>query len=314
MLKVRELLDPECRPVMDGFQLPPLGPETLPAMRGGLLAAMQLELSDAVERTERLIPGDPPVRVRVHRESGATGTLPAILSLHGGGFVLGSYELDDPFFDHWCPKLGVVGISVEYRLAPESPYPGALDDAYAALRWAHEHADELGIDPDRIGLHGLSAGGGLAAGLALLARDRGELPVAFQALDSPMLDDRQVTASIQLDDLYVWSRESNAFGWRSYLGERYGAKEVPIYAAPSRATDLAGLPPAFVCVGSIDGFRDEDVNYAMKLNEAGVPCELHVYAGLPHGYVMLPDVAAVKLAAHNMEDWIARQLKRPDSD
>jgi acetyl esterase/lipase len=203
---------------------------------------------------------------------------------------------------------GVVGVSVDYRLAPETPYPGPLDDCYAALRWAHDNAAELGIDPARIGIYGLSAGGGLAAALALLARDRGEVPLAFQLLDCPMLDDHQITPSINASELYVWSAASNEFGWRSYLGARYGSDDVPPYAAAARATDLAGLPPACLVVGSIDGFRDEDIDYAQRLNQAGVPCELHVIAGLPHAYQMAPDAAAVRLALHCKDDWLARQL------
>src|SRR5919106_5139412 len=203
---------------------------------------------------------------------------------------------------------GAVGVSVEYRLAPETPYPGPLHDCYAALCWTHEHADELGVDPSRIGIAGVSAGGGLAAGLALLARDRGEVRVAFQLLDCPMLDDRSRTPSIQVDDLFVWTREANEFAWRAYLGDLYGSNEVPPYAAPACATDLAGLPPAFVSVGTIDGFRDEDVNYALRLNQAGVPCELHVYPGVPHGYQMAHDTTVVREAERHIETWISATL------
>lgn len=307
MVDVRTMLDPELRAVMDAFELPQLDDEVLAMMRSGAFPSA-VELSDAVERTERTVPGDPPVPVRVHRTAGATGRQPAVVSMHGGGYVLGSYDMDDLRFDRWCPQLGLVGVSVEYRLAPETPYPGPLDDCYAALRWTYDNADELGIDADRIGIAGISAGGGLTAALALLARDRGEAPVAFQVLDSPMLDDRQATPSSRLDALYVWSREANAFGWRSYLGDLYGSSDVPAYAAPARAKDLAGLPPAIVSVGAIDGFRDEDVDYAMRLNQAGVPCELHVYAGLPHGHQMCAEATAVRLCATDVEDWLRRQL------
>ena len=148
-------------------------------------------------RTEYLAPGDPPVPVRVHRPADNDGVLPAIFTIHGGGYIIGSYLMDDFLHDGWCPGLGTVGVSVEYRLAPETPYPGPLEDCYAALRWTHEHADELGVDADRIGIYGLSAGGGLAAALALLARDRGEVPLAFQLLDCPMLDDRQTTSRLR---------------------------------------------------------------------------------------------------------------------
>ena len=303
---VRDLLDPELRPVLDGFELPPIDQDGIAAIRAASLPAP--DLSDAVTRTDHLVPGDPPVRVRVHRPVGREGRLPAIVTIHGGGYVIGTYDMDDPVLDRWGPALGIVGVSVDYRLAPETPYPGPLDDCYAALRWTSDHADELGIDPERIGVSGLSAGGGLAAALALLARDRGEVPLAFQLLDCPMLDDRQTTPSIRARGLYVWSAGSNEFGWRSYLGGLYGSDDVPVYAAPARATELGGLPPACVIVGSIDGFRDEDIDYAQRLNQAGVPCELHVIAGLPHAYLLAPGAAAVQLAERCRDDWLARQL------
>jgi acetyl esterase/lipase len=252
--------------------------------------------------------------LRVHRAKGAGGARPCVYSIHGGGYVLGSNTMDDPRLEDWCPKLGVVGVSVDYRLAPETPYPGPLEDCYRGLVWTHENADELGIDPERIGIMGVSAGGGLAAALTLLARDRGEVPVAFQLLDSPMLDDRQRTPSSRGDDLAVWSRASNTFGWRSYLGDLYGGGDVPATAAPARATDLSGLPPALVSVGAVDGFRDEDIDYALRLNQAGVPTELHVYPGACHGFTMLaPGAAVTKQCLRNMEDWLRRFMPHADA-
>jgi acetyl esterase/lipase len=307
-VSVKSLLDPELRPVLDAFEMPPVDAKSVAMMRSASFASP--DLSDAVVRTEHEVPGDPPVPVRVHRAKGAEGLLPAIVTIHGGGYVIGSYDMDSPLLDRWCPSLGVVGVSVEYRLAPEASYPDPLEDCYAALRWTYDNAAELGIDQERIGLYGLSAGGGLAAALALLARDRGEVPLAFVLLDCPMLDDRQQTPSIGADGLYVWSAASNEFGWRSYLGALYGSDEVPPYAAAARSADLAGLPPTCVIVGSIDGFRDEDIDYAQRLNQAGVACELHVIAGLPHAYLLVPGAAAVQLATHCMDDWLARQLIR----
>jgi acetyl esterase/lipase len=263
-------------------------------------------LSDAVVRTDYEVPGDPPVPVRVHRAAGAEGSLPCVYSIHGGGYVLGSYVMDDPRFDSWCPQLGIVGVSVEYRLAPETPYPGPLEDCYRGLKWVHDNAEKLGIDRSRIGIGGISAGGGLAAALALLARDRGEVPLAFQLLDCPMLDDRQQTPSSQLDGLAVWSRESNTFGWRCYLGDLFGADDVPYTAAPARCRDLSGLPPAYVSVGTVDGFRDEDIDYAVRLNQAGVPCELHVYPGACHGYQIAADSDVVRRSNRDVLDWVAR--------
>jgi acetyl esterase/lipase len=283
--------------------------ELLPALRAGF-GRLEQPLTDAVERIDHVVPGDPEVPVRVHRAKGADGGRPCVYSIHGGGYVVGSYDMDDPIFDELCPKLDVVGVSVEYRLAPETPYPGPLEDCYRGLRWTHEHADELGIDPSRIGVMGVSAGGGLAAALALLARDRGEVPVAFQLLDSPMLDDRQITPSSQQDGLAVWSRGSNTFGWKSYLGDLYGCDDMPYTAAPARTHDLSGLPPAFVSVGAVDGFRDEDVDYALRLNQAGVPTELHVYPGACHGYQLAREAPVTKQSARDREDWLGRQVRR----
>ncbi|MCJ7670683.1 MAG: alpha/beta hydrolase [Acidimicrobiia bacterium] len=300
-------LDAELEAAVGAFPQFTMTVDLLPAFRQ---PAPPAELSTAVERTDRQVPGDPPVAVRVHRPADATGPLPCFVSMHGGGFVIGSVDMDDLLFDRWCPLLGVVGVSVDFRLAPETPYPGPLDDCYRALVWTYEHADELGVHRDAIVLHGVSAGGGLAAGLALLARDRGEVPVALQILDTPMLDDRRVTASSRQDGLAIWNRESNEFGWRSYLGDRFDTDDVPAYAAPTRATDLAGLPPAFVSVGSCDGFRDEDVEYALRLNQAGVPAELHVYAGAPHGYQFARETAVYRASRLEIEDWFVRQ-RRP---
>jgi acetyl esterase/lipase len=193
-------------------------------------------------------------------------------------------------------------------LAPETAYPGPLDDCYAGLRWTHEHAGELGIAQDRIGISGVSAGGGLAAALALLARDRGEVPVAFQLLECPMIDDRQTTSSSQLDGLPIWSREANEFGWRSYLGDLYGG-DVPAYAAAAHAADLSGLPPALVIVGGADGFRDEDIEYALRLNQAGVPTELHVLPGAPHGVQMFADSTVARRWNRLVTEWLEQRLR-----
>jgi acetyl esterase/lipase len=270
-------------------------------------------LSDAVQRTDHVVPGPPgapDIRLRVHRPRGADGVLPCVYSIHGGGYIMGTHLSDDARFDRWSPALSCVGVSVDYRLAPETPYPGPLEDCYAGLRWVHEHAAELGIDPARTGVSGASAGGGLAAGLALLARDRGELPVAFQVLIYPMIDDRQVTASSHLD-VPVWGPANNTFGWQSYLGELYATDAIPAYAAASRAADLAGLPPAFIMVGTLDGFMDEDIDYARRLNAAGVPADLHVFAGAPHGFdSLMPGTAVATRGKGLLEEWLGRQLGR----
>jgi acetyl esterase/lipase len=274
---------------------------------------LAVELSDAVERTDHVVPGPPgapDIRLRVHRPRGAAGILPGVYSIHGGGYVMGTHLGDDARFDRWCRDLSCVGVSVDYRLAPETPYPGPLEDCYAGLRWVHEHAAELGVDPGRTGISGASAGGGLAAGLALLARDRGELPVAFQVLIYPMIDDRQVTPSSHAE-VPVWNPANNRFGWQSYLGGLYGTDDIPAYAAASRAGDLAGLPPAFVMVGTLDGFLDEDIDYARRLNAAGVPADLHVFAGAPHGFdSLMPGTAVARRGRMILEEWLRRQLSR----
>ena len=271
------------------------------------------ELSDLVTRDETEVPaqspGQLPIPVRVHSPVGRSVPLPGVLAIHGGGYVMGDRAMYDGVFDRWCLDPGMVAVSVGYRLAPETPYPGALEDCYRALQWTVANAEVLGIDPSRIGVYGASAGGGLAAGLALLARDLGDIDLAFQFLQYPMLDDRQMTLSSQHDELHLWSRRSNEFGWKAYLGDLYGSDEIPDYAAPARAKDLDGLPPTYICVGSMDGFRDEDITYAQRLLDAGVPTELHVLPGVPHGFDSIGDSAIARQSAHNAHEWMRRQLR-----
>lgn len=311
-MNVDALLDPEiaealkAMPPMDGFAF-----DKLPAMRSARNAQLDsIRLSDEVERKDYTVPGaagDPDVVIRVHRRVGSEGALPCVYFMHGGGYVFGTYAMDDLRFDFWCQRLNCVGVSVEYRLAPETPYPGPLEDCYAGLKWVYQHAAELGVDPARLGIGGASAGGGLAAGLALLARDRAEVPLAFQLLIYPMIDDRMTTGSSAWE-VPIWTPRSNNDGWNAYLGALRGG-DVPMYAAASRATELAGLPPAYVMVGALDGFLDEDVDYAMRMTHAGVPTELHVYPGGPHGFDgLLPGTQLARRARKDMEDWLARMF------
>lgn len=266
--------------------------------------------SGTVEHADDLVPGrrgDPDVPVRLHRERGIAEPRPALISLHAGGYVMGTHLADDGRFDRWSPFLRCVGVSVGYRLAPETPFPGPLEDCYAALRWAYQNAGDLGIDPGRIGIIGGSAGGGLAAGLALLARDRAEIPVAFQVLSYPMLDDRPTLSGRAGAPL--WGPSANQFGWRSYLGGLSPEQDIPGYAVPARATGLAGLPPAFITVGNLDGLLDEDIAYARRLIAAGVPTDLHVFSGAPHAFdSMLPGTAVAHQAARILEDWLESRL------
>jgi acetyl esterase/lipase len=309
-MNVAALLDPEiaealkAMPSMNGFSF-----EQLPAMRAQRNAQLaNVRLSDRVERRDYTVPGPagaPDVVIRVHRPLGASAKLPCVYFMHGGGYVLGTYAMDDLRFDRWCTELNCVGVSVEYRLAPETPYPGPLEDCYASLKWVHQNADTLGVDTARLGIGGASAGGGLAAGLALLARDRGEVPLAFQLLIYPMIDDRMTSESSSWE-VPIWPPRSNDSGWAAYLGALAGG-DVPIYAAASRAKDLSGLPPAYVTVGALDGFLDEDVDYAMRMTHASVPVELHVYPGGPHGFDgLLPGTALARRARADIEGWLSR--------
>ncbi|QUQ63932.1 alpha/beta hydrolase [Kutzneria sp. CA-103260] len=227
--------------------------------------------------------------VRVFRPASGRRSAPALLWIHGGGYVAGNAAFEDTFCREVAGRLDVVVASVEYRLAPEHPFPAPLDDCYAGLRWL---ADDPGVDRARIAIGGASAGGGLAAGLALMARDRGEIAPVFQLLVYPMLDDRTADrADIDPRTLRVWSQRSNRFGWRSYLGS--AVKDVPYLAAAGRCEDLTGLPPAWIGVGTADLFHDEDVRYAARLTEAGVPCALEIVPGAYHGFDAIERSAGV---------------------
>lgn len=313
-IDVTTMLDPEIAaalaaiPLDIGKLLGALSDDTVATTRTMMGAMPAPELSDSVTRTDHVVDEVTGVRVRVHRPQGATDLLPCLYWMHGGGLVLGTHDGDDARFDRWCQLLRCVGVSVDYRLAPEIPYPGPLDDCYAGLAWVHAHAAEIGVDPARVGIGGASAGGGLAAGLALLARDRHEMPIAFQLLIYPMIDDRQITTSSQWLDP-VWPPSANAYGWTAYLGGAKGGPDVPVYAAPARATVLAGLPPTLISVGAIDGFSDEDIDYAVRLRHAGVPVELHVYPGAPHGYDSLAATSAIaRRSLGDMEAWLAARF------
>lgn len=237
---------------------------------------------------DRTVPGSaeqPPVGVRTYRPRSAQGDVPALLWIHGGGMVSGTALIDERANMDVARTLGIVVVSVDYRLAPSVRAPSQLEDCYAALRWLATGASGLGIDAERIAIGGASAGGGLAAGLALLAHDRAELPVAFQLLVYPMIDDRTVVRRDHpVEGVRVWTPASNRYGWTSYLGCEPGSAGVSEYAAPARRTDHAGLPPAWIGVGTLDLFYDEDVRYAQQLRAAGVDCTLDVVEGAFHGF------------------------------
>jgi triacylglycerol lipase len=309
---VTPFVDPEIRDLLAA--LPPFGPldasnlEATRSLRRDMAASLQR--SSKVDRTEHTVPGlagAPDISLRVLRPAGAFEPLPCVYWIHGGGYVMGSPDQDDVRFDRWCCEQQVVGVCVRYRLAPETAFPGPLDDCVAGLEWVLGHADEIGVDSDRVGIGGASAGGGLAAALTLVARDR-SLPVRFQILIYPMLDDRMVTASSHWD-VPIWPRPSNEFGWSSYLGPLRGG-DVPGYAAPARAADLSGLPPTILVVGGADGFVDEDLDYAARLNRAGVQVELHLYPGAPHGFESFAPTASVSRRCHrDLASWLAEAAR-----
>lgn len=236
----------------------------------------------AVSASIRRIPGAGMARIFV--PTGVTQPMPVMLWVHGGGFIMGSPAQDDALARMFAGELGMTVVAPSYRLAPEHRFPAAIDDLYATLTWLHANAAALGIRPDRIVVAGASAGGGLAAGLTLLARDRGEVPVAFQLLVYPMLDDRTVGRTIDGANHRLWTAGSNRFGWTSYLGREPGGADVPVYAAPARAESLGGLPPTWIGVGTFDLFHDENVEYARRISAAGVPVQLEVVPGVFHGF------------------------------
>jgi acetyl esterase/lipase len=263
-------------------------------------------------------PKDPDVPIRIYRPTQSSeGLRPGFLEIHGGGFMMGNIEM----MDGWCQMIAVqveaVVVSVGYRLAPEDPYPAGLEDCYAALCWMHENAADLGIDPERIAIGGQSAGGGLAAGLALLARDRGGPAICFQLLEIPEIDDRLDTPSmLAFDDTPFWNRPNAIYSWQHYLGPDFmgpdgllkAGVEPPIYAAPSRATDLSGLPPAYVSTMEFDPLRDEGLAYAMAMLQAGISVELHNYAGTFHGSAFVPQAEPTKRNNEEIIQILRRRL------
>lgn len=268
----------------------------------------------------RLIPGPdgaPEIEITIVRPSGdaaaAYGDAPAagVLGIHGGGYVLGTRFFETAELVDLAERYGVVGVGVEYRLAPEHPAPAQAEDCYAALAWMVEHADELGIDPAHIVVTGASAGGGLTAAVALMARDRG-IALAGQLVGAPMIDDRNDTVSSwQYDGFGAWDRNNNDTGWDAMLGADRATDRVHPYQAPARATDLSGLAPAFIEVGAAEVFRDETVDYATRIWAAGGQAELHVWAGGYHGFSGFSPDAVVSQAADAARDsWWRRVLGR----
>jgi acetyl esterase/lipase len=228
----------------------------------------------------------PDIRIRVYQPRSREGQLPGVLWIHGGGYILGFPEQDDVLCQRFAMEANCVVVSADYRLAPENPYPAALEDCYAVLTWMFDNAIELGIDNLRLAVAGNSAGGGLTAAVCLLARDRRGPSIRFQMPLYPMIDDRNITpSSHEMTDSRVWNRESNILAWANYLGHSDpDGTAVPAYAAPARAKDLSGLPPTYTCIGTLDPFRDETIDFVSRLSQAGVSVEFHLYPGCFHAF------------------------------
>jgi len=264
-----------------------------------------------VEVTTPQVDGTPGVVLSIFRRSGTPGgtLVPCIYFIHGGGMMMGDRFTGATTFPDLIDRFGVAVVSVEYRLAPEHPHPMPVDDCYAGLCWLARNGAEHGIDANRIIVYGGSAGAGLAAGVCLQARDRSGPPVIAQILSAAMLDDRDTTTSThQFEAPSLWPRASNVAGWTALLGVDRGTETVSPYAAPARADDLSRLPPAYIDVGSAEVFRDENVDYATRIWEAGGQAELHVWGGAWHGFEMVRDAAVSQAAKAARYSWIARIL------
>ncbi len=312
-MTTRNLLDPEILPALEAFPQFSLEREGLPAIRQAAARLIQLADADAhgVVRKEISVPGldpsQPSVPCLTYEPRERAAPSGAYLHLHGGGYILGAPEGSDERNVRLASQLGIMVVSVDYRLAPEHPAPAALDDSYAVLAWIHLNARELGIDPGRVAVGGESAGGGLAAALALLARDKGRYPICFQSLTYPMIDDRTGSALQPGDPLtgeFVWTRERNQLGWSYYLGN--AAPAAP--NVPARVEKLEGLPRTWLSTAALDLFRDENIDYAARLLRAGVSTELIVYPGTCHGFQMARDARVTKQYLRDQAEALGRAL------
>ena len=298
---------PELAAIVAGLPPPPTSSGELMATRERLATLVQQRQATAaasptIEIGERHVPGAPgapDVRVLVYRPRGSTAPSPALLWIHGGGYVAGTPEFDDAQVRRLVDAVGCVVVSVDYRLAPEHPHPAPLHDCHAALQWLHAEADTLGVDRHRLAIAGQSAGGGLCAALALLVRDRGEIRLCLQAPLQAMLDDRTGAGDgpPPAADGWVLTAASNRYKWQALLGHAPGGAEVAPYAVPARASDLAGLPPTLLSIGALDLFTDENMAWAQRLLRDGVPTELHVWPGACHAFDLLAPQLAVSQAS-----------------
>ena len=290
----KHLVHPELLPGLELIPTRDIDARRMEMLREAGLARPAVREVPDVAREERLIPGPPDapqVRVLIYRPKAARVSAPAILHIHGGGYIMGAAEGSDGANRLLASDLGCVIVSVDYRLAPETPFPGPVEDCYAALDWLHASAGEVGVDAARIAIKGESAGGGLAAGLAILARDRREVPIVLQVLTYPMIDDRPAADPHPFTGEFIWTAKSNRFGWESLLGHPPGRDGVSPYAAAARLEDFADLAPTFIATGALDLFLEENLEYARRLTRGGVPTELHVYPGAYHGFELAGETA-----------------------
>jgi acetyl esterase/lipase len=249
------------------------------------------------------------VRVLIYQPKKPQGLMSGYLHIHGGGYVVGEPEIAMPRNQLYAGELNCTVVSVDYRLSPETAFPGPVEDCYAALKWLHANADALGVDKDRIAIGGESAGGGLAAGLGLLTRDRGKIKLCHQQLIYPMIDDRSAVAKHPVAGEFIWNKNANHFGWSAMLGHPPGrAKESP-YVAAARAKDVSGLPPTYISTGALDLFLEENLEYARRLMRAGVPVELHVYPGAIHGFDGVPSSRLAKQHARDQLEALRQAFK-----
>jgi acetyl esterase/lipase len=321
-MTTRPLVDPELAAMLDQIPTVELTEEIVKLVRARDQTMRSQKLPNLptfpdIEVTERFVPGPegaPEVRVLVYLPITVEGPRSTLLWIHGGGYILGTPEQEDLMVKNMVSTIGCVAVSVDYRLAPETRHPGPVEDCYAALKWLHTHTSELGVDPTRIAIGGSSAGGGLAAALGLLARDRGEIPLAFQLMIQPMLDDRTCTLAEPhpYTGEFIWTREANRFGWTSLLGQEPALPDVSPYAAAARAEHLEGLPPTFISAGALDLFLEEDLEYARRLTRAGVPTEFHIYPGAYHGFRMVADAQVTQTAARDQLAALKRALGDPN--
>lgn len=269
---------------IDQYPTRDLDEERLAYLRANRPVDPAIALAGVDLRERHVGPRGGAVRVLLFTPQHAKLPMPAVIHIHGGGYVMGKPEEHLQENAELAQHCGCMVISVDYRLAPENPYPGGLDDCHTVLAWLHASAPALGVDRARIALKGESAGGGLAACLAQKARDEGRHALCAQILIAPMLDDRPPAHANPYTGEFVWTENSNRYAWQAYLGQRYGADTLPPYAAACRAKDLGGLPPLFLAVGALDLFFDQDMDYVQRLNRAGVTTELHVYPGAFHSF------------------------------